>query len=221
MDARHRNRHIALVALLSLLASWFPAIFYAGAFAPKQVSPITLAKVLEEAASHNLALLRTIRPGQMDQFILDSGLKDAGKGFCKPLKWEDLMKHVNHRPVRLIPRFASTQSTGKVRPIDDADKGGQSKLSSDGNHLEFCSALRPAQHVWALHQAALRHGSSITQASAGMQSAGEDWPDAYRLVPMKPGRSMCGGFLSPSVGNARLSVILWDAFWSPPCSRFV
>ncbi|CAJ1454202.1 unnamed protein product [Effrenium voratum] len=130
-----RNRHIALVALLSLLASWpdhglaldlvvgFPAVGYAppcGAFAPKQVSPITLAKVLKEAASHDLALLRTIRPGQMDQFILDSGLKDAGKGFCT-------------------------------------------------------EPLKPAQHVWALHQAALRHGSSITQASAGMQSAGEDW----------------------------------------------
>ena len=158
----------------------FPTVGYApprGAFAPKQVSPITLAKVLKEAASHNLALLRTIRPGQMYQFILDSGLKDAGKGFStEPLKWEDLMKHVNHRPVRLIPRFAITQSTGKVRPIDDADKGGQSELSSDGNHLEFCLALRPAaclgvtpgcSAAWVLHHAGLCRDAERRRGLAG------------------------------------------------------
>ena len=197
------TRHIALVALLLLIVSWpdhmfavdlatgFPAVAYAppcGAFAPRDIDPIHLQSLFADVDTTNAALLSRLRPGALDGIMLESGLKDASKGFAtEPLTWEQLQRQVQRRPVRLIPRFPITQSTGKVRPIDDADKGGQSELSADANHLEFCSALRPApQHVWALQQAAVLRGGTIAGIPDQLHSAGKDWPDAYRLVPMIP-----------------------------------
>ena len=111
---------------------------------------------------------------------------------------------MQRRLVRLIPRFPITQSTGKVRPIDDADKGGQSELSADANHLEFCSALRPAQHVWALQQAAVLRGGTVAGIPDQLHSAEEDWPDAYRLVPMIPQHAEA------------CVVVFWHPEWNSP-----
>ena len=60
---------------------------------------------------------------------------------------------------RLIPRFATVQSSGKKRVIDDAAKGGQCDLSQDSNKLKLCSALRPAHHLVLVKQAAENHGA--------------------------------------------------------------
>ena len=99
------------------------------------------------------------------------------------MTWKQLRRHTKGRPLRILRRFAITQSTGKQRLIDDAADGGQSARSSDQNKLQFCSALRPAEHLKALLSSQHRPRDSPREES--ILTGGEDWPDAYRMTPVR------------------------------------
>ena len=98
----------------------------------------------------------------------------------------ELEARLKGRPFRLIRRFCVEQASGKKRPIDDAQDGGQSDLTSDADKLELCSAFRPTQHLKAVEQAAELDGSSIVDVDDSFETGGEDLPDAYRFVPQLP-----------------------------------
>ena len=100
---------------------------------------------------------------------------------------EEFEKSVQGSTFRLIRRFVITQSAGKKRIIDDAADGGQSEMSTYENALCFCSAIQPAHHIEAIRSYLGHEGIPWPNGSEGsIQSAGEDWPDAYRYTPMKP-----------------------------------
>jgi hypothetical protein len=140
-----------------------------------------------------------MRPGKNDGIILEKSLEDARKGFAtQPLTKDQLHEYLRGENFRLIRRFVITQSTGKQRIIDDAAGGGQSEVSTDENILGFCNALQPAHHLTTL-MAELHMQNMSWPENEGIQSGGEDWPDAYRYTPMRP-------------EEAKACVVVW---WHP------
>ena len=215
-----QGRDLALVTLLILMMSWgdtgypfglitgLPAVGFApcyNVFPPQASSQLSFADVIHDWESHNSAILRTIKPGKDDAFLLSQSTTDAERGFCtQPLRRAELISRVKHQPHRLIPRCVITQSSGKQRIIDNADVGGQSDLSSDSNKLVLCSPLRPAQHIALVHSCCSPTTLAEARAGDAWESGGEDWPDAYRHSPMSRGEAM------------GCVVVWWHQEWSEP-----
>ena len=215
-----QGRDLALVTLLIMMMSWgdtgYPFGLITGlpavGFAPHyQVFPwqpaqqLGMADVLGDWESHNSAILRSLRPGKADAFLLSQSTSDAERGFCTyPMRRSDLLSLLKHQPHRLIPRCVITQSSGKQRIIDNADTGGQSELSSDANKLVLCSPLRPAQHIALVHSRCSPAALSEAQAGDAWESGGEDWPDAYRHSPMSRVEAM------------GCVVVWWHQDWAEP-----
>ena len=82
------------------------------------------------------------------------------------------------------------QPNGKKRAIDDADEGEQSLLSSDGNKLLLCSAMRPVQQCRLINAKLMEEGTHPEELDDALESGGEDWPSAYRFTPMRPAQAL-------------------------------
>ena len=151
------------LGLLVVLLSWgdvtmplgfvqgLPAVglapFY-GIFPQQPALPITLEDVFFDCEARNSEIKASLKPGLHDDFLLSQSVADAEAGFCTPpLTWSQLLRATQGKPIRLIPRCVTQQSSGKQRIIDNAHTGGQSAFSSESNKLVLCSALRPAQHA--------------------------------------------------------------------------
>ncbi len=215
-----QGRDFALLSILILVMSWgdtsypmglitgLPAVGFAphyNVFPRQPATPISQLEVLEDWESHNASILRSLKPGKDDQFLLSQSQADADRGFCTyPLKRADMLGLLKGQPHRLIPRCVITQSSGKQRIIDNADVGGQSLLSSDSNKLVLCSPLRPAQHIAVAHSYLSEEALTQAQASDAWESGGEDWPDAYRHSPMGRGEAM------------GCVVVWWHDEWAQP-----
>ena len=215
-----QGRDLALLSLLILLMSWgdtsypmgliagLPAVGFAPHYNIFPLQPsqrISQLEVLTDWESHNAAMLRSLKPGRDDQFLLSQSQADADRGFCTyPLKRADMLSLVKNQPHRLIPRCVITQSSGKQRIIDNADVGGQSSLSSDANKLVLCSPLRPAQHIAVTHSYLSEQALTEAQASDAWESGGEDWPDAYRHSPMNRDEAL------------GCVVVWWHTEWAEP-----
>ena len=178
----------------------FPAVGYnpwCAIFAARAAAKVGMAYVLEGAQEDAFKILRGMQPSSKtftipskdgsapvsvnhDDFVLEATLKDLSKGWCTPLMtWPQLHRAVQGRPVRLIPRIAIQQPSGKLRLIDNADGGGQTATTEDANQLRFCSALQPAVQVAVLWAAKQKVGNHIP-CQEGVLTGGDDWPDAYR-----------------------------------------
>ena len=215
-----QGRDVALLTLLMVLTSWgdtsypmglitgLPAVGYAphyNIFPPQIAVKLTQSEVLEGWEEHNATILRGLKPGRHDNFLLSQSQADVDRGFCTyPMKRADVLSLLKNQPHRLIPRCVITQSSGKQRIIDNADVGGQSVMSSDANKLVLCSPLRPAQHIAITHRNLTPKELQQAQASDAWESGGEDWPDAYRHSPMgKPESFGC-------------VVVWWHETWAEP-----
>ncbi|CAE7930742.1 unnamed protein product, partial [Symbiodinium necroappetens] len=160
-----QQRDLGLTALLIILASWgdvtyahglvkgLPAVGFAppyGVFPVQGATPIGLEEVLGDWQKHNAETIRRLKPGRLDQVLLEQTLADAAQGFCsEPLSQAGVQRLLKGQPFRVIPRCVITQGSGKHRIIDNAAEGGQSATSADSNKLVLCSPLRPAQHLRA------------------------------------------------------------------------
>lgn len=149
-----------------------------GVFPQQEVEPIPLDMVFTGWQRHNPALVRTLKPGNDDVFLLEQSCKDADRGFStQPMRKRDLLSVVIPR---LIPRCVIAQSSGKQRIIDNADQGGQTEYSADFNKLVLCSPLRPAQHIQATMATMTAAQQQLAAQTDAWETGGEDWPDAYR-----------------------------------------
>eukprot|EP00438_Fugacium_kawagutii_P015959 Skav227096 [mRNA] locus=scaffold199:6515:11398:+ [translate_table: standard] len=189
--------HLALLAVLLVLFAWpdvtlvsqlchgFPAVGWippCGLWAPKPAEFQTLDDALRHGIDDSVQLMASMSENEHDAFACEAGEDDEAHGFCTPefgLSW----LHSQGRPYRLIKRFVISQSSGKLRVIDDACAGLQSKHSSDANQLRFCSAVQPCFHIQALQSALRVHPSCWPD---DLLSFGEDLPQAYRKIPMDP-----------------------------------
>ena len=198
-----RDRDIGLIPLLAVLMFWpdvffaihlihgFPAVGHcewSGVYPRREVSPSERFDVFKDAEESNERLKAKMRPGKDDDIILTKSMQDVEKGFASnPVRLADMESTLEASKYRFIRRFVITQSTGKSRIIDDAADGGQSDVSTDENALCFCSATQPAHHMEAIQGYMKQAGMAWPQGPEGrMQTAGEDWPDAYRYTPMNP-----------------------------------
>ena len=193
-----QSRHIILFGVIMLLMSWpdlgfvqcllggFPAVGFSPHVPVYQHQPaawLSAQDILQDAMEDAKVLIAHLRPGEFDEAIRDAGLQDEAKGFCgEAWTWDQLV--ATGRPFRLIRRFCIRQPSGKLRVIDDAAAGGQSEMSADCNKLDLCSAIQPALSCQVLYSCA----PEMLQTSA-LETGGEDWPDAYRFVPMKADES--------------------------------
>ena len=199
------KRDLGLTALFLILTSWadtsypfglikgLPAVGTAqhyGIFPQQFGEALTLEDVLLGWESHNAQIIRGLKPGRHDDFLLSQSLADAEKGFCsEPMAWTELLRVMQGRAFRLIPRCVVEQANGKKRIIDNGDTGGQSERSVDFNKLVLCSALRPAQHVAAVASALGPQGWHARIQRDTLESGGEDWPEAYRHSPISEDES--------------------------------
>ena len=190
------KRDLGLTALFLILTSWadtsypfglikgLPAVGTAqhyGIFPQQFGEALTLEDVLLGWESHNAHIVRGWKPGRHDDFLLSQSLADAEKGFCsEPMAWTELLRVMQGRAFRLIPRCVVEQANGKKRIIDNGDTGGQSERSVDFNKLVLCSALRPAQHVAAVASALGPQKWQARVQRDTLESGGEEWPEAYR-----------------------------------------
>ena len=199
------KRDLGLLGLLVILMSWgdvampcgfiegLPAVGLAppyGIFPQQPALPLTLNDVFFDCQAHNAEILSSLKPGPHDEFLLSQSVADAEAGFCTaPMTWNQLQRHTQGKPIRLIPRCVIRQSSGKQRIIDNAHAGGQSAFSAESNKLVLCSALRPAQHAsLALSALGVDQARKVLQED-GLEGGGEDWPNAYRHCPMSADES--------------------------------
>ena len=124
---------------------------------------MTSDSIYEDAQRDADRIVQSLRPGEYDETIVQAGEDDQAKGFLR--------------------------LTGKLRVIDDAADGGQSALSSDAKRLDLCTSIQPGLHVQLLWQAASSSSHREELLRAGIWSGGEDLPNAYRHVPMRPDHS--------------------------------
>ena len=170
------------------LITGLPAVGFApcyGIFPELAVPRTTFEEVLGSWQEDNAHILRSLKAGKDDEFLLAQSLADASQGFCSaPMTRSQLLEALKGASHRLIPRCVITQSSGKQRIIDDAAKGGQSASSSDSNKLVLCTPMRPAQHIQSLLSS--MSGDNLRHCREGdsLESGGEDWPNAYRHSPM-------------------------------------
>jgi len=200
------GRDLGLLTLLLLLASWgdtgypyglikgLPAVGFAPhyqVFPHQQATPLSMADVLDNWEEHNAHILRTLRAGKDDEFLLAQSTTDAEQGFCTPpLRRNEFLSFIKNQPHRLIPRCVITQSSGKQRVIDNADTGGQSERSAESNKLVLCSPLRAAQHIGVALRQMTPEQLLLAREGDSWESGGEDWPNAYRHSPMSRDESL-------------------------------
>lgn len=199
--------HFALLALMIGVLQWpdttfcrnlfagFPATGYVGPCGVWDAQPAPYAldtDVFQHSETDAATLAAEIqqRPiADEDLAVIQSAsAEDEKKHWCTPeFGWDALCSF--GRPYRLIKRFVITQASGKKRVIDDAAGGGQSAHSHDANHLQFCSALQPCAHVQTLATAVKsRYGPEVPLLEP-VVTCGEELPDAYRKIPMRPEHS--------------------------------
>ena len=146
----------------------------------------TLSEALEGGLSQAKRTLDKMRAGPDDKFITETSLADTAKGWATPpMTWAQMRQHTEGRPIRLIRRFAISQANGKRRVIDDATDGGQSGTSEDANKLQFCSALRPAQHLQLLWTCKGASPGTLP-ATESVTTGGEDGSEDQLLCPQGP-----------------------------------
>ena len=200
------KRHVAFIMVGTIIILWpdfsygadlmegLPGVGHSrpcGAFPAQQYRIVTEEEILQSAAGHNARMEAKTRPGEHDVFLRETGQADAAAGFAsQPMSKSELEEFVQGQPYRLIRRKVIVQPNGKKRAIDDADEGGQSELSSDGNKLLLCSAVRPVQHCRLISSKLELEGVQVATMQDTLESGGEDWPSAYRYTPMKPAHSM-------------------------------
>ena len=150
-----------------------------------------MVDVLEGWQEHNAHILKSLKPGKDDAFLLEQSFADATQGFCTPpMDRARFLKQIQNQPHRLIPRCVITQSSGKQRVIDNADTGGQSDRSSDSNKLTLCSPLGPAQHVVLVLAGWSHEAIAEFFMTDAWETGQEDLPSAYRFCPMSRAESM-------------------------------
>lgn len=210
----NRAVHLSLIAVLVVLFSWpdsmlvsrlchgFPAIGWippCGLWASRLAEFQTLQEAFRYGHEDGVELMAGMRESEHDGFACEAGEEDEFHGFCTPEFTLPLLES-QHTSYRLIRRFVIQQSSGKLRVIDDACSGFQSKYSSDSNQLRFCSAIPPCLHLQALQSAM---GVAPSTWPDDLLSFGEDLPQAYRKIPMQPSRtwSCIVAYRRPSVSH--------------------
>ena len=197
------SRHIALIGLLLLLIQWpdhdlmfdlifgFPAVGFAPhlpVYASQEATFISAQEVFASAWDDAQHIISALKPGAFDETITKAGQEDEAKNFCGPsMTWSQLCEA--RRPFRLIKRFCIQQPSGKLRVIDDAAAGGQSRLSQDGSKLDLCSAIQPGLNARLLWEAKTHLQGPDSVLQDRLETGGEDLPNAYRYVPMRPADS--------------------------------
>ena len=200
------KRHVALVMVGTIITLWpdfsygvdlmegMPGVGHSvpcGAFPAQPYRLVQPEEILRDAREHNVEMEARVRPTQHDVFLLETGKADAEAGFAsKPMTKQELRSFVRGQPYRLIRRKVIVQPNGKKRAIDDADEGGQTLLSSDGNKLLLCSALRPVQHSRLICSKLELEGVQLATLQDDLESGGEDWPSAYRYTSLRPAHSL-------------------------------
>ena len=153
-------------------------------------------------------VLASLKPGEFDDAIIQAGQEDEAKHFCgQAMSWQQLCEC--KRPFRLIKRFCIQQPSGKLRVIDDAAAGGQSHLSQDGSKLDLCSAIQPGINARLLWEAKTSLQGPESVLLDRLETGGEDLPNAYRYVPMRPADSGC--ILGWQGGWSTVQEVLWPA----------
>ena len=197
------SRHIALVGILLLLIQWpdhdlmhdlifgFPAVGFAPhlpVYASQEATFVSAEEVFSSAWEDAQKVLASLKPGEFDDAIIQAGQEDEAKQFCgQAMSWRQLCEC--KRPFRLIKRFCIQQPSGKLRVIDDAAAGGQSHLSQDGSKLDLCSAIQPGINARLLWEAKTSLQGPESVLLDRLETGGEDLPNAYRYVPMRPADS--------------------------------
>jgi hypothetical protein len=83
-----------------------------------------------------------------------------------------------------MPRFEVIQPNGKHRPIDDGKRYGHNDAAAYTETLDCCTATQPVAHLRAVVRQAAQLGIPQSElATTGVETGGEDLPDAYRWVP--------------------------------------
>jgi hypothetical protein len=82
------------------------------------------------------------------------------------------------------PRFSITQSSGKIRPIDNGRASGASDATTYGEKLVLCNILHPAICAKLVSEEAPLCVSAPQRLD--LEVGGEDLPDTYRHIPASP-----------------------------------
>ena len=126
-----------------------------------------MVDVLEGWQEHNAHILKSLKPGKDDAFLLETSLADATQGFCTPpMDRARFLKEIQNQPHLLIPHCGITQSSGKQRVIDNFDTGGQSDLGRQQVDLVLTS---PASSSWCWQDGPVRRLNSSSRPMLGKQ----------------------------------------------------
>ena len=91
-----------------------------------------------------------------------------------------------HIGLLAVPTFVHEQPCGKRRRIDDARAGQQNSATAFSERFNMVSAMMPATAARVLWAWASQLGVTSILKSMRLLTAGEDLPNAYRIIPVLP-----------------------------------
>ena len=229
-----QGRDLALLTLLLVLTSWgdtsypmglitgLPAVGYAphyNIFPPQLAEKLSQGDVLTGWEEHNASILRSLKPGRNDQFLLSQSQADADRGFCTyPMKRADMLSTLKNQPHRLIPRCVITQLRQAAhywqcrrgwteRPIIGLQQTSVVfTFASSTTHCCYTSL----PHTW-------RVSTSTSEWRLGIWRRGL----ARRLSSFPNGQArilrLCSSLVAWSMGWASIPTLLGLALWTPTC----
>ena len=87
---------------------------------------------------------------------------------------------------RAVPRFALHQHD-RIRPIDDASRGGHNGATCMSEKIVLCNSGQPALDARALRDAAEKFRCADQLLRQELETGGEDMPNTFMTVPCDPG----------------------------------
>ncbi len=123
------------------------------------------------------------------QFLWDSCLDEAKRKVAERPVTEAVMDEIYGKGNwTALPCFCHVQACGKKRRIDNAKAQLSNAATRYRERFRLASAFAPALAAKALYAAALELGlpPAAVASLLTLESGGEDMPDAFRSIPVKP-----------------------------------
>ena len=197
------HMHVALMAAFVILMRWpdkqLPRAFLEGFKLIGRMDRVHIWSPSEEIPEIDEAALCRASPDVLRQyarrkfehsdlaFLWNSCCSEARRGKAAlpvEVSWLD----ADHGPGRwsVVPCFVHTQPCGKRRRIDDAKAGGQNSATAFSERFNMVSAMMPATAARLLLAWAKDLAKETALQKTALVTAGEDLPDAYRILPVHP-----------------------------------
>jgi hypothetical protein len=149
--------------------------------------PVPKQDILAQGAWQR-ALLQQEPVQENVEFIWKSAMKEfEGMVAAQPCTEQEMDAALGTHRWAAVPSFCITQASGKQRRIDDAKRGGHNSATVYSETGRMCTAFQPGVVARLVAEAVGDGGEGVVRMLGGLETGGEDMPNAFRNIPVHPG----------------------------------